>query len=65
MEGKMSPRVLGPLTGVILTVILTLFGVLIATTMGVSTSAGIVQVHVSAMTVLLVTIMVRLERKEK
>jgi hypothetical protein len=60
----MSPRALGPLTGVILTVILTLFGILLAKTMGGSTSAAILQVHVSAMTVLLVTIMVRLERKQ-
>jgi hypothetical protein len=60
----MSPRVLGPLTGVILTVILTLFGILVAKTMGGATSASILQVHVSAMTVLLVTIMVRVERRK-
>jgi hypothetical protein len=61
----MSPRVLGPLTGVILTVVLTLFGIFLAKTMGGSTSTSILQVHVSAMTVLLVSIMVRLEHRDK
>ena len=59
----MSSRVLGPLTGIVLTVVLTLFGIFLAKTMGGSTSASILQVHVSAMTVLLVTIMVRMERR--
>lgn len=60
----MSSRALGPITGVVLTVVLTLFGILLANTMGGSSSASILQVHVSAMTVLLVTIMVRLEHRK-
>ncbi len=60
----MSSRALGPVTGIILTVVLTLFGILLAKTMGGSTSDSILQVHVSAMTVLLVTIMVRMERQK-
>jgi hypothetical protein len=59
----MSYLVVGPLVGVVLVVVLSLIGILIAGTFGGHASTVITQIHASATIVLLVTILARLESK--
>ncbi len=61
----MSPKVLGPLAGVVASAFLSMTGVLISWAMGGNVASSITLLHTSAIVVLLVAFHVRMEAQAK